>query len=303
LRISEILLNYLIRNQQLSLTGLGTFHLRPGLGNSDDTRKTAIQEGSLHFIPDSETPEDPELITAIASETGKFRALASADLDSYIQLGKQMMNISKPFIIEKIGQLQRNYRNEIEFIPYTVSTGRAEMGKKADDHEEEIRFDYDYLRKASESGMGGRKIMALLFGGLTLGLLIWLGSYFMTDRENTPVSNKSETSLPAVKPLVPVKTATDPEAVQSGATQKPASPAVSTAQKQTFFVVIEQSRRTRALRRYEDLTKWGHTIQMQTTDSILFTLRIPIQAPLSDTALHRDSLSRFFGRKVWIESN
>lgn len=301
MRISEILLNYLIRNQQLSLTGLGTFHLRPGTGSADDTRKVVFPEGSLHFLPDSETPEDPELITAIASETGKFRALASADLDSYIQLGKQMMNISKPFIIEKIGQLQRNYRNEIEFIPYTASAGRTELGKKADDHEEEIRFDYDYLRKASETGLGGRKVMGLLIAALTIGLTIWLGSYFMSERPKTPPANDTVILPPAIK--------TPPQPAQPPSSTPAPSPALKTeslpvsTQKKNFYVVIEQSKRARALSRYADLIKWGHNVEMLTKDSINFTLRIPIYAPLSDSAQHRDSLSRFFGRKVWIESN
>lgn len=298
MRTSEILLNYLIRNQQLSLTGLGTFHLRPGTGSADDTRKYVFPEGALHFVPDPETPEDPELITAIASETGKFRALASADLDSYIQLGKQMMNISKPFIIEKIGQLQRNYRNEIEFIPYTVSAGRTELNKKADDHEEEIRFDFNYLRKASESGIGGRKIMGLLIAALTIGLTIWLGSYFISERTTTPIKNDSSELAPLNK-----------SSTQPASTTPASSPAIQKEssslppQKNNFYVVIEKSKRTRALSRYEDLIKWGHKVQMLTEDSINFTLRIPIYAPLSDTAQHRDSLSRFFGRKVWIESN
>lgn len=301
MRTSEILLNYLIRNQQLSLTGLGTFHLRPGTGSADDSRKYVFPEGALHFVPDPETPEDPELITAIASETGKFRALASADLDSYIQLGKQMMNISKPFIIEKIGQLQRNYRNEIEFIPYTASAGRSELSKKADDHEEEIRFDYDYLRKASESGIGGRKIMGLLIAALTIGLTIWLGSYFMSERPNTPSNNDSTVLAPVIKsssqPTQP------PSTTAASSTAPKTEPSSVSTQKKSFYVVIEQSKRTRALSRYEDLIKWGHNVQMLTQDSINFTLRIPIYAPLSDTAQHRDSLSRFFGRKVWIESN
>lgn len=298
MRTSEILLNYLIRNQQLSLTGLGTFHLRPGTGSADDTRKYVFPEGALHFVPDPETPEDPELITAIASETGKFRALASADLDSYIQLGKQMMNISKPFIIEKIGQLQRNYRNEIEFIPYTVSAGRTELNKKADDHEEEIRFDFNYLRKASESGIGGRKIMGLLIAALTIGLTIWLGSYFISERTTTPIKNDSSELAPLNK-----------SSTQPASTTPASSPAIQNEsssvppQKNNFYVVIEQSKRARALSRYADLIKWGHNVQMLTEDSINFTLRIPIYAPLSDSAQHRDSLSRFFGRKVWIESN
>jgi hypothetical protein len=42
---------------------------------------------------------------------------------------------------------------------------------------------------------------------------------------------------------------------------------------------------------------------MATKDSVRFKLYIPIQAPLSDTARHRDSLRIFFNRRVWIETH
>jgi hypothetical protein len=70
-----------------------------------------------------------------------------------------------------------------------------------------------------------------------------------------------------------------------------------------FEVVLEVANKKRALQRYADLREWGHKVQMSTQDSLTFKLSIPIDAPLSDSIRHRDSLSRFFGRKVWIETH
>lgn len=69
----------------------------------------------------------------------------------------------------------------------------------------------------------------------------------------------------------------------------------------SFQVVLENSYRERALRRYADLREWGHDVRMVTNDSQTFKLFIPIDAPLSDTAFHRDSLRVFFGRPVMVE--
>ena len=70
-----------------------------------------------------------------------------------------------------------------------------------------------------------------------------------------------------------------------------------------FGVVLERANRQRALKRYADLKEWGHNVRMVTRDSVTFKLYILVNAPLKDTARHRDSLRVFFNRRVWIETN
>jgi hypothetical protein len=69
-----------------------------------------------------------------------------------------------------------------------------------------------------------------------------------------------------------------------------------------FNLVLEIAHLNRAMKRYADLKEWGHKVEMSTSDSVNYKIFIPVSAPLSDTIRHRDSLSRFFGRKVWIET-
>jgi hypothetical protein len=67
-------------------------------------------------------------------------------------------------------------------------------------------------------------------------------------------------------------------------------------------VVIEVAKKERALKRFADLKEWGHKVILYTSDSIDYKIAFPIKAPLSDSIRYRDSLSHFFGRKVWIEN-
>jgi hypothetical protein len=72
---------------------------------------------------------------------------------------------------------------------------------------------------------------------------------------------------------------------------------------ENFKLVLEIASKNRAYKRFADLKEWGHKVVMTTTDSVQFKLAIPVFAPVSDSSRHRDSLSRFFGKKVWVETN
>ena len=79
---------------------------------------------------------DKELISFICENTGKIRPLAISDLDSYLHLGTEMLNIGKPFYLEGIGTITKNKSGKFDFSPgeYTLikeNTDAHDMGKKA----------------------------------------------------------------------------------------------------------------------------------------------------------------------------
>jgi hypothetical protein len=305
-KVSEILLNYLLTHKKLQLTGLGTFHMTGSYTISDDDKSIVIPQGAVEFKLDQATAEDPELIAAISKETGKIKPLASADLDSLIIQGKQLMNISKPFVIEGIGTLQKNHRNEIEYIPFVAEINRGENDRRLEEPGEAVRFDDNYLRPKVKSGSGSRFITVALLTILALGIL---GAvvYFVYSQSakndqptvtlNDPPIIEEDTSnvAPNVTP--------DSSATVKADSTRPLTPAVSSASADSSFsVVLEIAKRDRALKRYADLREWGHKVVMTTTDSVTFKISLPIKAPLADTAKYRDSLAGFFARKVWIEN-
>jgi len=298
-RVIDILLSYLLEHKKLPLTGLGTFHLNGAYITSGDDR-VIFPEGVLVFSLDMLTPEDVELVRTISEKTGKMKALASADLDSYIEQGKQLLNISKPFFIEGIGTLQKNHRNEVEFVPMVDDTLRSETDPRKEEPGEPVRFTENYMKPPKASGSGSRVLAIGLLSLLALGILGWVVYYFYNNfsREDKvmmalaepPVSEAARlTTLPIDSTIISKAPSQDSVSVRTSAV-----PA-------TFRVVIETPKRQRALKRYADLIEWGHKVEMVTSDSVTFKISFPIKAPLSDTAYHRDSLGRFFGRKVWIE--
>jgi hypothetical protein len=117
-------------------------------------------------------------------------------------------------------------------------------------------------------------------------------SYPLPEQNIQPETDSSlqQADSSALAPPVPASAA-------AGSMANPSAPGTG------FEVVLEVSKRNRAMRRYADLKEWGHKVNISPVDSLTFKLSIPIEAPLSDSTRHRDSLSRFFGKKVWIETH
>jgi hypothetical protein len=297
-RVTEILFSYLLEHKKLQLTALGVFRLTGSYIMSEDDKKVILPEGALEFDLGYQTPEDPDLIRAIAERTGKMKALASADLESFIEQGKQLLNISKPFILEGIGTLQKNHRNEVEFIPLGDESMRSETHQRKEEPGEPVRFQQNVMQPSRSEGSNSRALVMGILFMVALGILGWVVYYFYTNSKkqeqefsasDSPAATASSIVLPIDSTTVRPQSRPDTVAVPQ--------PGPTTG----FFVVLEKANRDRAIKRFADLKEWGHNVVMVTKDSVTFKISLPIKAPLADTAYHRDSLERFFGRKVWIE--
>lgn len=284
-RITHSFSSFLADQGSLSLPGFGRIVFdgsMPDEGPSD--AGGGFPPGSLSFKPDPGVAWDEALIQRIADETGKMRTLVVSDLDSYLQFGHELTNISKPFHIEGIGWVQKDHRNEVSFMQEDGATGTS--GSR--------------MRKgASGSSRKGKPLpwrAIALWGGLAL---LAVGAYWIAGRLDMAGNfdrwraSRRAADTAASAPVTVVDT---PRTVEKSLPpqQKEEYP---------FSVVLEISSRDRALKRYADLKEWGHDVRMTTKDSVQFKLYIPIQAPLSDTARHRDSLRIFFDRRVWIETH
>lgn len=268
---------------------MGVFHLKTPISVDESEEDIVFPKGSLEFVVDYNAPADDLLTTEIALSCGKLKALAFADLETFIINGKQMMNISKPFIIDRIGILERNYKGEISFTPISYPSGNTQKGKKYEPTVEEVRFDDNYLLKFRQFKTQYKKLLTSAAGVLVLILFFWFGYRFFRNPSLDIAVPTAAATTSFVDSEKPIREVVQPEAVISSV--------------DSFFIVVEKATKKRADIRFADLKKWGHNVQIKTEDSINYSLRLPINAPLSDSTIHRDSLARFFGRRVWVERN
>ncbi len=307
MKISDILVNHLLKHKTLALPGLGTFTLNESVYVlPDDDKKFILPPGAISFQLNKNTPEDPELIAEIASITGKIKPLASSDLESVIIQGKQLLNISKPFTIEGLGTLQKNHRNEVEFIPLKDEQQRVDSDRRLEEPGEAIHFGENYLKPETKSGGNSRLFAIALMLVVGLGIIGWVGYFFykrITLSESTTVNTQKEPlTIPDTVAIAPVRTTDSVNlAVKDSLARAANKTANNATDTENFIVILENSKKERALKRYADLREWGHKVKMDTQDSVNFRIYFPIKAPLADSSRYRDSLSNFFGKKVWIE--
>ena len=313
MKLSRLLVDYLLQHKCLKLQGIGMLTFDETIVRTPEQEKEGLMFApeSIQFKEDRKLKEDHELIGFISKETGKIMPLAAADLDSYLELGKQLINISKPFVLESIGILQKNGQNKLEFNQgdsYIAPTDHIQKkGSRVTD--DDVHFDENYLKPTQKISNNYNFIAIAALILLGLAIIGWVASYLYKK------SNLSETetvyttkSSPVIEEPVPdtTKSQTITDSVITLAALKdtlavPTNPIVKT-DAGTFNLVLEIAGRNKAVKRYADLKEWGHKVEMTTADSIKFKISFPVIAPLSDTIRHRDSLSRFFGRKVWIET-
>lgn len=304
MKIEQLLVQQLYNHKEVSLQGIGTFRLSESVVlPADGDKDFNIPADGISFTYDPKTTEDNALIDYIVQQTRKIKPLASADLDSYIMLSKQFLNIGKPLRIEGIGTLLKTQTGQYEYIPGQYITPKMEPATKPlkEKLEEDVSF-----RTADQSKPLNVKKLALVAGLVLLlgggGFATWW--YFTHKNESTTTTTEAE------KPNPTKETATGPD------TTKPVSvkPADSTLANtttpandgSTFKIVFKvTTNKAEAIERMNSLIKRGHKVLMSTADSVTYKLATPFTTPLSDTLRAKDSLGKFYHgmKNVFVETN
>ena len=130
MKLTHLIAQYLYKNKRLDLQGIGSFSLDNSIVIEAEDNKAPQQKGieGVSFENNATIKEDPELISFISFYTGKIKALASADLNSHLELAKQFMNIGKPFLFEGIGSLPLKSLFRTTKVPY-INKKKNQTGK------------------------------------------------------------------------------------------------------------------------------------------------------------------------------
>jgi hypothetical protein len=297
-KIEQIIVQYLYANKEVTLQGIGTFRLNPQVvipvGNEKDF---TMPENAIQFEYNLRTTEDEGLINFIVQHTRKIKPLATSDLDSYIALAKQFLNIGKPLVIEGVGTVQKNMQGEYEFTPGIFIPAKMDDGPKElrEKKEEAVSFESESRNKGSNN-----TAIAII---LLIIVLIGLGIYYFIRKRNTPQPEQVITEHPAAAVPVTdtVKKDTIAKPVVDSNLLKPAI--IAPKDSFSFKVVIKEYPDSGAANRaYRRLASYGHKLILYTTDdSISFKLAMPFMNPLSDTTHEQDSVKVLFGGKPYIE--
>lgn len=308
LKIAPLLARYLYEQKRLDLPGIGRFYLDPSAlvePENNKQGKPVLLEG-LRFESDLSTPESPELISFISSHSGKMKPLASADLASHIELAQQFLNIGKPFVMEGIGNLSK-VKGGYEFTPGYALTEKFSEYSPATVAAEEPDMDYKGVLYHEAKQPVWRKplIAGLVVFGLVLavwgGYTIYKNSKEAADKDTvavndtqTPATQEPQQQPQQQAPVTPDTTQTKKDTTATPPVTAPVNTPVMSSPAGTYKFVVEVAGRTRGLDRFRALKSWGLAVQMETTDSLNFTIFFRLPANASDTLRIRDSLSQLY---------
>lgn len=298
-KIPSLLAQYLYNFKQLDLPGIGTFVLdNSAISSLQNTKqRQTILEGVSFVNKPTTTKESAGIIEFIAEKTGKMKSLASSDLESHLQLALQFLNMGKPYLFEGIGILTKMKTGEYEFTSIAVSTDKIKELNTTEDTRpasgDEISSKYDTFLSGPKTKAGWQRPVVAAALILGIGLTVWGGYIISKKNKQTEITTAANEKIVQPVAITPDTTVTLPATDSAPATTQVLTP-------ENYKYVLEVARKKRAFKRYNQLIDIRWKVQMETKDSVQYTLFMVLPA-ISDTTRTLDSLTVMTGRKVYIE--
>lgn len=284
MKLDQVFIYYLLKHKELPLQGIGTFRLEGTITEpSDPSKPFVIPSDAISFEYNPKITEDPNLVSFISETTGKIKPLASADLDSYLMLGRQFLNIGKPLIIPNMGTIEKIGAGSLTFKGgqyamerLTPITTHHEM-EEAEPTEDESFSDFPRKRSSGKSMLYIILLIILAF----IAWAVWRYAFDHPEEAtitHTDIKPIPDTTAPAIDSTKPVKDSI---------------PKIDTI---GFQVVVgTYNTLQKAQNRLTDLKKSSRNVILYTTDSVNYRIAEQFNLPLRDTSRIMKSLLLYYG--------
>ena len=314
MKLSGLFAQYLYQHKELRLPGIGIFTVSE-VTSAQHTEHKAAHEPALQilFSQKQVLSPDEELIEFIRTKTGKLKPLAEADVDSFLNDGKTLLNIGKPFYIPGIGSLSKNRLGQYEFhtgepILDRIEPPNAQAAAEPPGEGPASKTRSIFVADAAKRN-SNRILLVSTMIVIAILVVIWGGynfyhSHVLLNKATTPEPAATSNSASLQPPEQVVTRQGDTVAAAHVTPARNDTPATLNAARASYRFIIETTHsKRRALYRYNLLKSYELNIKMDTPpDSSLFKLYFSFPAAAKDTAHIKDSLQRTYAsRRVIIE--
>ncbi|HEY5391961.1 MAG TPA: hypothetical protein VIJ57_07595 [Hanamia sp.] len=296
MKIEQVLVHYLLKTKQLTLQGIGIFHLDASVPTSADPDKPVIiPDNAITFQYDSRAKEDEGLVDFIVEHTRKIKPLAASDLDSYLSLGRQFLNIGNPLVLPGIGTLDKLNSGVLAFKPGSLTAEKLEPNKIKNDEDRTISAEEENLfndyQKERKSKNGGKSVLIVLMI-IILGFIGWAVWHYALSPKN------ESNNVTSTDQIVPEKDSSFKADSQIIARSQTDSLNKQNRGDSVHFniVVNEYYTPAAAEKRLEKLKNYRRNVIMYTNDSVIYKIAEPFMLPLSDTTRILDSFKRYYAK-------
>jgi hypothetical protein len=236
-----------------------------------------------------------------ATQRGKIASLAQNDIEAYLNMATQFLNIGNPFEIKGLGTLSKINDGTLLMTPgfFVLTKDEEAIGKLKErqiDVDEKTGANF-YGEKEQQSGplikilLGAMLVLIVAAGGW------WLYSSFIKSKpasEETTAGNADTLLVPQANVAIDSPAVTSPNQVA------PALDSSTVVSWKAYF--RSTSGKDSAVALFASLKKKMNTpFFMDTQDSVTFSYYVQLQSAIKDTAFKRDSVRRFFQRPIKLE--
>lgn len=290
-KYDDFLAQYLETQKELSLNKIGTLFLKGSSFYNESTRE--IQDGDANFIMDKKASTSAGLIEYIATQSGKNSNLISSDVESYLEQGRQFINIGDTFSITGIGSFSKNNSGNYIFTPGPPILLKMKQEKDKNLQENE-HSSYYAAQKKKNSNRGIVMFFAFFIILLVLAGMGW-GVYKLYFEKSSSAISKN-----VITPIMDTPSATIQLPVD---TIKSSIPISDTT---TYKFIFEKTpSRDRAISRTGKLHEFGNNAKydsIKENGTIIYRLYLLQKTrKISDTARIRDSLFKYFQKEIFLE--
>lgn len=295
MKTEQLIVQYLYSNKKVTLQDIGVFNITSEIHIPEDSDKDIVLPAdTIQFVYDPKAPVDDGLVAFIMECTRKIKPLAYSDLESFIILNKQFLNIGKPLVFEGLGTLQKTQAGDYAFTQATSSHVTTEEMPKL--ITEKIKEKVSFATPQKEKNTGSNKSVKWGLAALVIGIIA-VTAFFLLNK-NAPVSTGviSENTVVDTLPVGNVDTVVNTTPVTTPIATAPATDS------NTFYIVIKEfTNFALAAKSFKKLTSYGNNVVLTTKDSVTYKVRMPFIKPITDTLRVKDSIAKFFQAKAYVE--
>jgi hypothetical protein len=306
MKMEQLIVQYLYSNKKVTLQDIGSFTISADINIPIDSEKdTILPENAIEFNYDPKAGVDDGLIDYIVANSRKIKPLATSDLESFISLNKQFLNIGKPLVMEGLGTLHKTQTGGYAFTQANTSHVLIQDTPKIVTEKTIEKVSFATPPKEKSGAINKMAILGIL-GFIVLGGLCLLAYYFINKKNNDTTNENVEISS-ATKDTTNNTPSNTNEFTDTSSPKKLKDSlailrSVNTNDSNNFYIVIKEfTDLALAQKRYTVLTSYGNKLVLTTKDSLTYKLRMPFKKPLSDTLRVKDSIGIFFQAKTYVE--
>lgn len=301
MKLAPLLAEFLYTHKKLQLAGIGIFFFDGTVDTQNETSKNIknYSPAGISFESNSALPEDGELISFISKHTGKMKALASSDLQSYMESVKEFLNVGNPFQIEGIGTLVKIKHGQYLFTPGNMfseklqSKGMKELAVTSSTEDTFTGYDNSKNQIFNSTFIISKLIVVVLF---LAGIGIAVGGGYTVYKRN-------ESRIQLTQQVLTDTAVDTTSQVINTVTQPVVVPAMPPGSYKFIYEIT--TNKQRALKRYQAVNKLNSAIQLETSDSLTFKIYTILPATPKDTSRIKENLHAWYygtgGMKITIE--